>query len=88
MADHSITPYFHPTTMVFVDDNDLFLHSFDLRIPGDMAYLLYHDPRRALERINEAVELPTIPERCFTRPSKSLLWHDSVIHLDLGLIEQ
>lgn len=88
MPDLSITPYFHPTTMVFVDDNDLFLHSFDLRIPGDMAYLPFHDPRRALQRINESVELPPIPERSLTRPTKSLLWSDSLIHLDLGMIEQ
>ncbi len=88
MTDLSITPYFHPTTMVFIDDNDLFLRSFDLRIPGDMAYLLFHDPRRALERVNESVALAPIPERSFTRPSKSLLWPDSLIHFDLGMIEQ
>jgi CheY-like chemotaxis protein len=87
MTDQSITPYFHPTTVVFVDDNDVFLQTLDLRIPLDIAYLQFHDPRRALERVNEKLELQPIPERCFTRPSRSLLWADSIIHFDLGLIE-
>ncbi len=88
MTDLPITPYFHPTTLVFIDDNDLFLQSFHLRIPENMAYALFHDPRRALERINASVELATIPERSLTRPAESLLWSDSTIHLDLGMIEQ
>jgi CheY-like chemotaxis protein len=88
MTDQSITPYSHPTTVVFVDDNDLFLQALDVRMPGDMAYNCFHNPRRALEHINKKLELRPIPDRCFTKPSRSMHHRDSVIHLDLGLIEQ
>jgi CheY-like chemotaxis protein len=84
----TITPYSHPTTVVFVDDNDLFLHSLDLRMPAEMAYLCFHNPRHALERVNEKLTLAPIPERCFSTPAHSLHWSDSVIRFDLGLIEQ
>ncbi len=84
----TITPYSHPTTVVFVDDNDLFLHSLDLRMPAEMAYLCFHNPRHALERVNETLALAPIPERCFSTPSHSLHWSDSIIRFDLGLIEQ
>ncbi len=88
MTDQSITPYSHPTTVVFVDDNDLFLQALDVRMPGDMAYNCFHNPRRALEHINHKLELRPIPDRCFMKPSRSMHRRDSVIHLDLGLIEQ
>jgi CheY-like chemotaxis protein len=84
----TIAPYSHPTTVVFVDDNDLFLHALDLRMPADMAYLCFHNPRHALERVNKEIALKPIPERCFSAPSKSLHWNDSIIRFDLGLIEQ
>lgn len=88
MSEQSITPYSHPTTVVFVDDNELFLQALDVRMPGDMAYASYHNPRRALEQINKELGLRPIPDRCFTKPSRSMHRRDSVIHLDLGLIEQ
>ena len=53
-----------------------------------MAYLCFHNPRHALERVNEKFELAPIPERCFSTPSHSMHWSDSVIRFDLGLIEQ
>jgi CheY-like chemotaxis protein len=88
MTDQSITPYSHPTTVVFVDDNDLFLQALDVRMPGEMAYNCFHNPRKALEHINKRLELRPIPDRCFSKPSRSMHRRDSVIHLDLGLIEQ
>jgi CheY-like chemotaxis protein len=88
MTDQSITPYSHPTTVVFVDDNDLFLQALDVCMPGDMAYSCFHNPRQALEHINTRLELRPIPDRCFTKPSRSMHRRESVIHLDLGLIEQ
>ena len=84
----TITPYSHPTTVIFADDNDLFLHALDLRMPAEMAYLCFHNPRHALERVNQKLALRPIPERCFSVPSKSLHWSDSIIRFDLGLIEQ
>jgi CheY-like chemotaxis protein len=88
MLDHAIPPYAHPTTIIVVDDNDLFLHSLELRMPADMAYVSFHNPRHAFERIHEEIELQPIPDRCFTQPVRSLHWRDSIIQLDLALIEQ
>ena len=45
MPEQTIPPYAHPTTVVMVDDNDMFLQTLDLRMPADMAYLLFHNPR-------------------------------------------
>jgi CheY-like chemotaxis protein len=84
----AIPPYSHPTTVVFVDDNDLFLHTLDLRMPAEMAHQCYHNPRHALERVNQPLALRPIPERCFSTPAKSLHWNDTIIRFDLGLIEQ
>jgi CheY-like chemotaxis protein len=88
MIDDPILLYMHPTTVILVDDNDLFLQTLDLRMPAKMAYLLFHNPRRALARVNEKLTLPSIPERCFAPPAKTLHWPDSVVRLDLGMIEQ
>jgi CheY-like chemotaxis protein len=84
----TIAPYAHPTTVVIVDDNDLFLNTLDLRMPADMACIRFHNPRHAMERVNQKLALRPIAERCFSTPSKSLHWSDSVIRFDLGLIEQ
>lgn len=88
MTDEPILLYMHPTTVVLVDDNDLFLQTLDLRMPAEMAYLLYHNPRKALDRVNEKLALAPIPERCFAPPTKTLHWPDSIVRLDLSLIEQ
>ncbi len=85
MADESLLPYFHPTTVVGVDDNQLFLHTLDLRMPADMAYQLYHDPRRALAYVNQKLSLPTIPERCLKCDRAK--WQGT-IHFDLSMIEE
>jgi CheY-like chemotaxis protein len=88
VIDEPILLYMHPTTVILVDDNDLFLQTLDLRMPAEMAYLLYHNPRLALERVNEKLALPSISERCFARPAKTLHWPESVVRLDFSLIEQ
>lgn len=88
MTDDAILLYMHPTTVVLVDDNDLFLQTLDLRMPAQMAYVLFHNPRKALDRVNERMALASIPERCFSAPGKTLHWPDSVVRLDLSLIEQ
>jgi len=81
-------PYYHPTSVVVVDDNDLFLHTLDLRLPGDMAYLLHHDARAALERVNGGQTETSIAERCFFSTEGSSLWQQPIIQLDLGSIER
>ena len=85
MSSESILPYFHPTTVVVVDDNKLFLHTLDLRMPAEMAYELFDDPRAALSRVNQRLDLRTIPERCVQRDKAQ---HPGVVEIDLSLIEE
>jgi CheY-like chemotaxis protein len=82
-----ILPYYHPTTVVIVDDNDLFLHTLDLRMPSEMAYQLFHDARVALQRVNRGQSCPSIPERSLSAIRSGSSWRDSVIRLDLSVIE-
>jgi CheY-like chemotaxis protein len=82
-----ILPYYHPTTVVIVDDNDLFLHTLDLRMPSTMAYLMFHDARAALERVNLQPAKPAIPQRCLSAMPTESTCRQSLIRLELGLIE-
>ena len=86
MRQLTLSPYFHPTTVVLVDDNEAFLHSLTLEMPASMAFHGFTSPEAALDFLNEPNELPPLVDRCFTLERS----HDTqaVIHLDLGLIEQ
>jgi CheY-like chemotaxis protein len=88
MTSRPILPYYHPTTVIIVDDNDLFLHTLDLRMPAEMAYVLCHDPRKALLRVNQRTSLAPIPVRCMAIAADAQNSHDSTIRLELGLIEE
>ncbi|HEY5644624.1 MAG TPA: hypothetical protein VIS76_01660 [Pseudomonadales bacterium] len=85
MADISLTPYFHPTTICFVDDNESFLDSLDLELPGGWACRTFSDPEAALSYLNEPTALPPLMDRCFSLQREA---GDALIRLDLGLIEQ
>jgi CheY-like chemotaxis protein len=63
MTDQPILPYFHPSTIVIVDDNALFLHTLDLRMPAESSYQLFHDARVALDRVNQRTTLAPIADR-------------------------
>jgi CheY-like chemotaxis protein len=82
----TLSPYFHPTTVVIVDDNESFLRSLTLEMPGTIACRGFTDPEEALAFLNEPVDLAPLVDRCFTLARG----HDNrtLIHLDLGLIEQ
>jgi CheY-like chemotaxis protein len=45
-------PYFHPTTVVLVDDNEDFLVNFSLNLNEDIAYRLFSSPNTAIQHIN------------------------------------
>ena len=81
-----LSPYFHPTTVVLVDDNESFLRSLTLDMPASLACHGFTHPEDALEFLNAPIDLPPLVDRCF-----SLARNDdsqAVIHLDLSLIEQ
>lgn len=81
----TLAPYYHPTTICFVDDNESFLASLELELPGDWACRTFSDPEEALDYLNQPIPLEPLMDRCFSlqRDAKQ-----AVIHLDLSLIEQ
>ena len=86
MTKISLSPYFHPTTICLVDDNESFLRSLTLELPRTWACQTFTDPDEALRYLNEPPALAPLVDRCFRldAPSQS----EALIHLDLGLIEQ
>lgn len=85
MQNFSLTPYFHPTTVCFVDDNESFLRSIELEAPRDWTPELFTDPLVALEYLQTPETLPPLMERCFSMQRSS---REAIIRLDLDLIEQ
>ena len=82
MKQFTLAPYFHPTTVCVVDDNESFAESLAFELPGTWACRTFVDPHAARDFVNEEPALPPLVERCFSLDSPT------VIHLDLGLIEQ
>lgn len=86
MSRLTLSPYFHPTTIVLVDDNEAFLRSLILEMPPHIAFQGFTSPEAALDFLHQPIGLAPLVDRCFTlertRPDHAL------IHLDLGLIEQ
>ncbi len=82
-------PYFHPSTVVFLDDNHQFLNDLELRLPGLMPYILHEDPSAALAEVNRCAAAPTLANRCFSRlENEPDTWRDSTIEFDVRLIEE
>ncbi len=80
-----LTPYYHPTTACFVDDNESFLTGLELMLPQYMNSRAFYDPHAALEFINQPHEMPSLAYRCFSQQNNS---DTTSFQLNLGLIEQ
>ena len=82
----ALPPYYHPTTVCFVDDNYSFLRSIGMDLPDDWPYISFLQPEDALAVINQPEPTPPLAERCFSMdnsdPSAPL------IHMDLPALEQ
>lgn len=86
MIDPPLAPYFHPTTVCFIDDNESFLRSLDLELPLGWAYKSFTDPHAALEFLQQPDTLPPLVDRCFSVDSGDRL--EPTVHLDLSMVEQ
>ncbi|MGI9327778.1 MAG: hypothetical protein ACR2PZ_21350 [Pseudomonadales bacterium] len=86
MTRFALSPYYHPTTVCFVDDNQSFLLSLDLELPEYWTHCSFVDPEEALQYLNREPLLPPLVDRCFSIESG----HNAnpVIHLEMGMIEQ
>lgn len=82
----TLSPYFHPTTVVLVDDNESFVRSLTLELPSSIACQGFTHAEAALDFLNQPIGLPPLVDRCFTLDRSHET--DAVIHLDLGAIEQ
>ncbi len=81
----TLAPYYHPTTICFVDDNEAFLASLELELPGEWACRTFSDPEQALDYLNQPIALEPLMDRCFSLQREA---SHAVIHLDLSLIEK
>ncbi|MEQ8486025.1 MAG: hypothetical protein RIB46_16830 [Pseudomonadales bacterium] len=82
----ALPPYFHPTTVVLVDDNEAFLQSVVLGMPPSIVMRGFLHPEEALAFVETPIDLPPLVDRCFTLERSHET--EALIHLDLGLIEQ
>lgn len=82
----TMSPFFHPTTVVLVDDNESFMRSLTLELPQSIAIRCFSNPEDALDFLNRPVAMAPLVDRCFTMDRSHDT--DAVIHLDFGAIEQ
>lgn len=83
---HPFLPYYHPTTICFVDDNHAYIDSLIANAPSDWSVLAFTSPEEALQVINQPEELEPLAERCFsidtTDPQRP------VVRLHVNALEQ
>lgn len=87
MTPKSILPYYHPSTVVFVDDNQRFLSSFTLMVAEQLAFRCFSSTSIALDFINHRGSMIPLDQRCFSFLGQQ---HRAggALRLDLALIEQ
>ncbi|MEM1230778.1 MAG: hypothetical protein AAGI15_09595 [Pseudomonadota bacterium] len=86
MRGFALPPYYHPTTLVLVDDSQSFLNSLERALPRDWPVRSFVEPEDALAFLNTPPMRPSLAERCLSvEPQPN---GDPIIHFDAGLIEQ
>lgn len=85
----SILPYYYPTTIVLVDDNQRFLENFTLHLDENLAYICFSSAKQALSLINTQTTKVHLDQRCvsYYRDAQDSSDED-VLRLDLTLIER
>ena len=86
MDSNGLSPYYFPTTVVFIDDDANFLENISGSMPDDIALRTFVQPRRALEHIEECSHDTPVPERCFVLPDMDET--DVPVRLDLTSITE
>lgn len=88
MIKPPILPYYYPTTIVLVDDNQRFLDNFTLHLDESLAWRCFSSANEALEHINQQAARVHLDQRCFFWYRESSAQEDNVLRLDLTLIER
>src|SRR5699024_5924224 len=91
MTTLSTPPYYHPTTVVFVDDNLDFLSNLSLQLDADLAYRLFDSPIDALDYLNAATttRANSLSERFFAAISDNPdgIATEPLLRIDLAAIQ-
>ena len=88
MIRSSILPYYYPTTVVLVDDNERFLDNFTLHLDESLAHLCFSSAHAALDHINHQASKVHLDQRCFSYYRDARSSSEDVLRLDLTLIER
>lgn len=76
-----ILPFYHPTTVAFIDDNYTFLSSLQLFAPDNMPTKFFYSPQTALDWVNRLPPRPSPAEKCFFSANDS-------VQFDLSALER
>ena len=89
MRFSSIYPYYHPTTVVVVDDNVDFLVNFSLLLNEDIAFKLYSSPLNALQSLNSGDISSQISNQCLSsfQGNYDASIQDNIISVDVSKIK-
>lgn len=86
MQPAHLLPYYHPTTIIMVDDNRHFLDSLALQLDDHIPIHRFSSPLSALQHINSGTHRVSLEEKCLSFLEGAR--YDSLLRLDLTLIEQ
>lgn len=82
-----ILPYYFPTTVVLIDDNQRFLENFSLQLNEDLAVRCFNSATQALDHINIEATKVHLDQRCLSRHGDNPAPDDRVVRLDLTMLE-
>ena len=88
MTTSPLLPFYHPSTVLLIDDNQRFLENFSLQLDQDLAVLFDHSARRGLQLLENNSGRPSLDQRCFSWQQGQKPNGDFLFRLDIALIEK
>ena len=78
---NKIIPYYHPTTVGFIDDNARFINSVADFAPNTITPKVFYTPEDALDWINAIKPRPPLAHECFSL-------HGNTVRFDVSALEE
>lgn len=90
MKQHTVRPFYFPTTVTFVDDSAPFLSNISLQVKSELAFQLYHSPFAALAALNHDASKPPADSALFSlyRHREDASYADHIIHVSLDKVHR
>lgn len=88
MSNRPLLPFYHPSTVLLVDDNQRFLENFSMQLDQNLAVIHDHSARRALQMLEQSNRGQPLEERCFSWQRAREINNDYLLRLDIALIEK